>query len=144
MLFSRMIPERRSWELEVSLDGNHFATGKFPPSVHPETHAYTVLGSSTKSLFLRMTMSEDPAPFWGDILQSNSNGAYFGLALEIANRDEWGYIDFGKMIGLDGIALVNIVSNPADATLSGQKQLQSRIAHNIGSTRRPLTPPVVD
>jgi hypothetical protein len=27
-----------SLELEVSLDGIHFATGKFSPSMHPETH----------------------------------------------------------------------------------------------------------
>ena len=33
-----MIPERRSLELEVSLDKIHFATGTFPPSVDPETH----------------------------------------------------------------------------------------------------------
>jgi len=91
-----------------------------------------------------MTMSEAPAPFWGNILKSNSNGTYFGLALENVNRDERGYIDFEKMIGLDGIALVNIVSNPTDATLSSRKQLQSRITHNDGSTRRPLTPPIVD
>ncbi|EDR05456.1 uncharacterized protein LACBIDRAFT_329753 [Laccaria bicolor S238N-H82] len=144
LVVAEMIPERRSWELEVSLDGIHFATGKFPPSVHPETHAYTVLESSTKSLFLHMTMSEAPAPFWGDILKSNSNGTHFGLALENVNQDEQGYVDLEKMIGLDGIALANVVSNPADATLSGHKQLQSRITHNDGSTWRPLTPPLVD
>ncbi|KIK03719.1 hypothetical protein K443DRAFT_676547 [Laccaria amethystina LaAM-08-1] len=144
LVVAEMIPERRSLELEVSLDGIHFATGKFPPSMHPETHAYTILESSTKSLFLHMTMSEAPAPFWGNILKSNSNGTYFGLALENVNRDDRGYIDFEKMIGLDGIALVNIVSNPTDATLSGHKQLQSRITHNDGSTGKPLTPPVVD
>ena len=98
----------------------------------PLFQAYTVLESSTKSLFLHMTMSEAPAPFWGNILKSNSNGTYFGLALENVNRDERGYVDFEKMIGLDGIALVNIVSNPTDATLSGHKQLQSRITHNDG------------
>ena len=98
----------------------------------PPFQAYTVLESSTKSLFLHMTMSEAPAPFWGNILKSNSNGTYFGLALENVNRDERGYVDFEKMIGLDGIALVNIVSNPTDATLSGNKQLQSRITHNDG------------
>lgn len=36
------------------------------------------------------------------------------------------------MIGLDGIALINVVSNPHEAPLSGRKELQSRITHNDG------------
>ncbi|KIJ89619.1 GMC oxidoreductase [Laccaria amethystina LaAM-08-1] len=109
-----VVAERCSLELEVSLDGIHFATGKFPPSMHPETQHVNIL------LFLSA-----PAPFWGNILKSNPNGTYFGL--ENVNRDEQGCVDFEKMIGLDGIALFNVVSNPTDATLSGHKQLQSRL-----------------
>ena len=139
-------------ELQVSLDGNRFASGKFPPSMHPETHvrvflsmsvlfsssllplnqAYTVLESSTSALFLHMTMSETPAPFWGAILKSNSNGTYFGISIENVNRDDRGYVDFEKMIGLDGIALINVVANPEEATVTGVKALQSRITHNDG------------
>ena len=94
--------------------------------------AYTILESSTKSLFLHMTMSETPAPFWGTILKSNSNGTYFGVSMENVNRDNRGYVDFEKMIGLDGIALINIVSNAEEATVSGRKKLQTRITHNDG------------
>lgn len=80
-----------------------------------------------------MTMSEPPAaPFWGNILKSNSNGTYFNLAVENVNRDERGYVDFEKVIGLDGIALINIVSNTGEAAVSGTKKLQSRITHNDG------------
>lgn len=79
-----------------------------------------------------MTMSEPPAPYWGTILKSNSNGTYFGVAIENVNRDERGYVDFEKMIGLDGIALVNIVSNSDEATITGSKLLQTRITHNDG------------
>lgn len=107
-------------------------------------------------------MSEAPHPYWGNILKSNSNGTYFGISAENVNRDERGYVDFEKMIGLDGIALINVVSNPQDATLSGQKKLQSRITHNdgallkprrplevphggdLGGTWKSLTPPLVD
>jgi hypothetical protein len=81
-----------------------------------------------------MTMSEPPAPYWGTILKSNSNGTYFGISLENVNRDDRGYVDFEIMIGLDGIAL-NIVSNPREATLTGQKLLQTRITHNDGQPR---------
>lgn len=94
--------------------------------------AYTVLESSTKSLFLHMTMSEPPSPYWGNILKSNSNGTYFGLSIENVNRDERGYVDFEKMIGLDGIAIINVVANPQEATVSKRKNLQTRITHNDG------------
>lgn len=33
-----MVPEKRSLDLQISLDGMNFATGRFPPSMHPETH----------------------------------------------------------------------------------------------------------
>jgi hypothetical protein len=106
-------------------------------------------------------MSEPPAPYWGNLLKSNSNGTYFGIALENVNRNNRGFVDFEKMIGLDGIALVNIVSNPAQGKVSGEKDLQSRITHNdgmschsiidlhaltshSGGTWTPLNPPPVD
>ena len=79
-----------------------------------------------------MTMTEPPSPFWGNILKSNSNGTYFGVSVEHVNRDERGYVDFEKMIGLDGIALINVVSNPDEAVMSKRKMLQTRITHNDG------------
>ena len=112
---------------------------------------------------MHMTMSEAPAPYWGTILKSNSNGTYFGISIENVNRDERGFVDFEKMIGLDGIALINVVSNTEEATVSKTKVLQSRITHNdgegklaidvvdfvadfhfVGSTWTPLTPPRLD
>ena len=106
-------------------------------------------------------MSEPPAPYWGNLLKSNSNGTYFGVSLENVNRNERGFVDFEKMIGLDGIALVNMVSNPAQAKVSGEKNLQTRITHNDGTsyqivvdllvlisrsggTWTPLNPPLTD
>lgn len=52
--------------------------------------------------------------------------------MDYVNRDERGYVDFEKMIGLDGIAIINIVSNPGNATLSGKKELRTLISHNDG------------
>jgi hypothetical protein len=77
-----------------------------------------------------MTTNENPP--WGTILKSNSNGTYFGVSVSNVNRDSRGYVDFEKMIGLDGIALINVVMNPDTAILSGSKLLQSRISHNDG------------
>ena len=89
-------------------------------------------------------MSDREGKEWGSIFKSNSNGTYYNLALEYVNRDRRGYTDFEKMIGLDGIAVVNVVANPDDAAVSGKKELQSRITHNDGSTWKPLTPPAKD
>jgi hypothetical protein len=77
-------------------------------------------------------MSEPPSPYWGNLLKSNSNGTYFGLSLENVNRDERGLVDFEKMIGLDGIAVVNIVTNPQEAKITNMKTIQTRITHNDG------------
>ncbi|KAG5634687.1 vacuolar protein sorting/targeting protein PEP1 [Sphagnurus paluster] len=142
LMVCQTTPSGRSLELQVSLDGYSFATGQFPAGMNPDTHAYTVLESSTKALFLHMTMSDEP--FYGNILKSNSNGTYFGLSIENVNRNERGYVDFEKMIGLDGIALINVVSNPSEAKVTKTKKLQTRITHNDGSTWRSLTPPKVD
>lgn len=136
--------ERHSLDLQVSLDGRTFAAGMFPPTLRLEQHAYTILESSTKSVFLHVTVSEPPAPTWGDILKSNSNGTYFGISVDYVNRNQDGYVDFEKMIGLDGIALVNVVSNPHDAPITGVKEIQTRITHNDGGSWKPLPPPLVD
>ncbi|KAF9497875.1 vacuolar protein sorting/targeting protein 10 [Pleurotus eryngii] len=144
LVVAELMEGKNTLELQVSLDGVRFATGRFPSNMHPDTHAYTVLESSTNSLFLHMTMSEPPSPYWGSILKSNSNGTYFGLAMENVNRDDRGYVDFEKMIGLDGIALINVVGNAKEAPVSGRKSLQSRITHNDGGTWKPLVPPQKD
>ncbi|KAF8523369.1 Oligoxyloglucan reducing end-specific cellobiohydrolase [Hysterangium stoloniferum] len=136
--------EKQSLDLQVSLDGKNFATGLFPPSMRPDNHAYTVLESSTDSVFLHLTTSEHRGAEFGHLLKSNSNGTFYGVSLEHVNRNEHGYVDFEKMIGLDGIALVNVVSNPERVALSGHKDLQTRITHNDGGNWKSLTPPKRD
>jgi hypothetical protein len=81
---------------------------------------------------MHVTTSDLTAPPWGTILKSNSNGTYFTISQEYVNRNDRGFVDFEKMIGLDGIALINVVSNPNDAIISGSKAIQSRISHNDG------------
>ena len=91
-----------------------------------------------------MTTSEAPRPYYGTILKSNWNGTYFGTSIENVNRDERGYVDFEKIIGLDGIGLINIVSNAETAAVTGTKDLQTRITHNDGGNWKSLNPPKVD
>lgn len=94
--------------------------------------AYTILESSTDSVFLHLTTSSVFGAEYGDLLKSNSNGTYYGISLEYVNRNAQGYVDFEKMIGLDGIAVMNVVSNPAEALVTKSKKLQTRITHNDG------------
>ncbi|KZT39018.1 vacuolar protein sorting/targeting protein 10 [Sistotremastrum suecicum HHB10207 ss-3] len=137
-------PADGSLDLQVSLDGRNFATGLFPPSMRPDNHAYTVLESSTDSVFLHLTTSDMRSVEFGNLLKSNSNGTYYGVSIENVNRNTAGFVDFEKMIGLDGIALINVVANPDSAKLSGTKELQTRITHNDGGTWATLNPPQKD
>ncbi|OAX38327.1 Oligoxyloglucan reducing end-specific cellobiohydrolase, partial [Rhizopogon vinicolor AM-OR11-026] len=143
LIVAEYLPARGALNLQVSLDGRTFAPGQFPPGMHPDSHAYTVLESSTRAIFLHMTMNEWPAP-WGNILKSNSNGTYFGVSIENVNRNNAGFVDFEKFQGLDGIAMVNVVANPAEAALTGRKLLQTRITHNDGGSWKSLSPPAAD
>jgi hypothetical protein len=109
-----------------------------------ENRAYTILESSTDAVFLHVTMNAEANKEWGSIFKSNSNGTYYGLSIEHVNRNAAGYVDFEKMIGLDGIALINVVANPSEAQISGKKKIQTRITHNDGGTWKPLNPPAKD
>jgi hypothetical protein len=113
-------------------------------TVEKWSKAYTILESSTDSVFLHMTTSEPPRPYWGDLLKSNWNGTYFGSSITNVNRDNRGYVDFEKMVGLDGIAIVNVVSNPEVAAVTGTKELQTRITHNDGGSWKRLSSPKYD
>lgn len=81
---------------------------------------------------------------YGSILKSNSNGTFYGVSVEQVNRNKEGFVDFEKMIGLDGIALINIVANAEDVGITSHKKLQTRITHNDGGSWKPLTPPAAD
>ncbi|KZO92920.1 Oligoxyloglucan reducing end-specific cellobiohydrolase [Calocera viscosa TUFC12733] len=131
-------------DLQVSLDGKNFATGLFPMEYRLDNHAYTILESSTDSVFLHVTMSQQWGAEYGSILKSNSNGTYYGVSLDFANRNDAGYVDFEKNQGLDGIAVANVVVNPDEALLTGKKYLQTRITHNDGGSWKQISPPTKD
>lgn len=48
--------------------------------------------------FIHMTMSEPPAPYWGNIVKFNSDGTLFVLSIEHVNRDTRGYVDFENLL----------------------------------------------
>lgn len=141
MVVAELFEQTRAIGLKISLDGEHFALARFPPNMHLENQAYTVLESSTDSIFLHVTTHSNAGSEWGTLFKSNSNGTYYAPSLEFVNRNSKGYVDFEKMVGLEGVAVMNVVSNPDEAALSGHKKLQTRITHNDGGRWKALEPP---
>ena len=61
------------------------------------------------------------------------------------DRDSSGYVDFEKMFGIEGVAMVNVVANydTKDYKKDGKK-LKTMITHNDGAEWDYLPPPAVD
>ncbi|PVI08157.1 vacuolar protein sorting/targeting protein 10 [Periconia macrospinosa] len=136
----------KSLNLQASLDAKTFAEAKFPPKFEVDHQtAYTVLDSSTHSVFLHVTVNGVRDREYGSIIKSNSNGTSYVMSLTHVNRNTAGYVDFEKMQGIEGVALANIVTNVEDVEKSGAgKNKQTRITHNDGADWEPLQAPKVD
>lgn len=126
----------------ISLDGLNFTTINF--SSHYSGQLYTILDSSTKSIFLHITKDDYKGFKWGSILKSNSNGTNFVKSLDFVDRNDNGYIDFERFKGLEGIIISNVVINPDDVVKGSSKHIKSLISYNDGSEWSYLTPPKQD
>jgi len=60
------------------------------------------------------------------------------------NRDAEGYVDFEKMLGLEGVAMVNVLANVQGAEDGEKKKLKSMITHNDGAEWALIPPPKTD
>lgn len=131
-----------SLKVDASVDGSVFAQALFPSNFKVDHQtAYTVLDSSTHSVFLHVTVDGTPDAEYGSIIKSNSNGTSYVLSISGVNRNSNGLVDFEKMYGLEGVALVNIVSNAETAAKDGHKILKTVITHNDGAEWRFIRPP---
>lgn len=131
--------------LETSVDGTHFADAKFPPDFKVDHQtAYTVLDSSTGSIFVHVTVNSHFEQEYGTILKSNSNGTYYVRSVDFVNRNEAGYVDFEKMLGLEGVSMVNQVANADEVNSGSTKKLKTLMSHNDGADWRPIDPPSKD
>ena len=129
-------------KLVASIDGQNFAHAQFPNNFNvPVQTAYTVLDSSTHAIFLHVTTTIAQGFEYGRIVKSNSNGTFYVTSLDYVNRDTAGFVDFEKMQGVEGVAMVNIVANPEDADSGKAKKLRSLISHNDGAQWAPLHAP---
>lgn len=129
----------------VSVDGDNFAEVRFPANFQiGKQQAYTILESVTHTIFLHVTTNARSGSEYGAILKSNSNGTDYISSLDFVNRNEEGYVDFEKMIGLEGVAVVNVVQNPKEAFEGSKKKLKTVITHNDGGEWAYLFPPDKD
>ncbi|KAI9729782.1 MAG: vacuolar protein sorting/targeting protein PEP1 [Claussenomyces sp. TS43310] len=132
-------------KVDASVDGSTFAEALFPPNLKvPHQTGYTVMDSSTHSIFLHVTVDRTEGYEYGTIIKSNSNGTSYALSLSGVNRDREGYVDFEKMYVLEGVAVANIVSNYETAAVDGAKKLKTVMTHNDGAEWAYLPPPPED
>ena len=136
---------QQSLKVDASVDGKTFADARFPSNFDvPVQMAYTVLDSSTHAVFLHVTVNDHEDFEYGSIVKSNSNGTSYVLSLDGVNRNTRGYVDFEKMLVLEGVALVNVVDNIEDAERGIPKKLKTMITHNDGAQWAPLQAPQKD
>lgn len=137
--------EGDSLKAYVTVDGETFAEALFPSNFKVnKQQAYTIIGSETGAIFLHVTTNERAGSEFGSILKSNSNGTSYVLSERFVNRNEYGFVDYERVEGLEGIAIINTVSNNEEAKQGSRKQLKSQITFNDGSDWDLLQPPSTD
>ncbi|TPX07022.1 uncharacterized protein E0L32_011090 [Thyridium curvatum] len=135
--------EKKTLQAHASIDGEHYAAAHFPYNFNVgQQHAYTVLDSSTHAVNL-FVVTETKEDFrYGTIIKSNSNGTSYVMSVPGVNCNNNYYVDYEKMLGLEGVSLVNIVANRDSK--DNKKKLQSKISHNDGAEWSFLAPPGQD
>lgn len=134
-----------SLKAHVSVDGTTFAEVKFPSNFKiAKQQAYTILESVTHSVFMHVTTNAQAETAFGSILKSNSNGTNYVDSVDYVNRNAEGYVDFEKMSGLEGVAIINTVTNPDKAMQGSSKVLKSKITFNDGGEWSYIVPPEKD
>lgn len=134
-------------KVDASIDGKTFAPAAFPKNFNvPVQRAYTVLDSSTHAVFLHVTVGSHEGFEYGRLMKSNSNGTNYVLSIAGVNRNGPGYVDFEKMQGLEGVAIINVVDNLDEEEKEKRKAkaLRTLITHNDGAEWAPLKAPKKD
>lgn len=134
---------KQSLRALASLDGETYAEAQFPYNFEvPHQHAYTVLDSSTHAVNMFVATETTEKREYGAVMKSNSNGTSYVMSISGVNCNERYYVDFEKMLGLEGVALVNIVANIEKK--DEPKMLRTLISHNDGAQWAYISPPAKD
>ena len=136
--------DRKKLALRTSIDGSHFQPITFPPNVDVSNLGSTVLESSSGSIFLNVFAHWKVDREWGNLYISDSKGASYTTSLLYTNCDKTGYVDFEKMLGVDGIYLANQVANPKDVMANDKKALRTMITLDDGASWTKLNAPALN
>lgn len=131
--------------LYVSVDTKTWAKAQFPhaSSARLRENAYTIVESTTHSLAVDVVLQDLGSI--GTLFMSNSNGTFFVESLKDTNRNEYGFVDYENIYGVDGVGIANVVANAQDVEgRKAQKQLKSVITLDDGSTWSRIKPPSID
>ncbi|OLN81413.1 Vacuolar protein sorting/targeting protein 10 [Colletotrichum chlorophyti] len=127
----------------ASLDGVTYAEAHFPVNFKVgHQNAYTVLDSSTHAVNLFVATETAEGRRYGSIIKSNSNGTSYVMSAQGVNCNDEYYVDFEKITGLEGVAIINTVANRGKH--NEPKKVQTQISHNDGSQWAFLPPPKTD
>ncbi|KAH0559464.1 hypothetical protein GP486_004018 [Trichoglossum hirsutum] len=135
--------EQKSFKIETSTDGKTFEEARFPANSREHYLLFTLLDSSTHSVFASATT--DPRDLErGSIFKSNSNGTSFVQSISGVNVNSVGFVDFQRMQGLNGVALSNIIANAEETASGWPKKLRTAITYDDGATWGYIPPPSRD
>lgn len=133
----------------LTIDGVEYSEAVLPADLDSyEQKAFTVLGSQEGAIFMHMTTNLDKNEEFGALLKSNTEGTSFVILERAVNRNSFGFVDFEKIQGLEGIILINTVANAKEIVESkdktSQKKLKTKITFNDGADWTYIKPPSVD
>ncbi len=141
------LKEDNSMEAFVSVNGVDFAKVQFPHDIAVTRQtAYTILKVNSKQIFMHVTTNPIEGEQYGALLKGNYNGTMYVTSIRHVNRDDHAFVDFESVQGLEGISLLNIVTNvkELESKKGRDKKLRTLITHNDGATWKSLSAPLVD
>ncbi|KAG0326544.1 vacuolar protein sorting/targeting protein PEP1, partial [Podila humilis] len=141
LVLAEFVPNQRELRIAVSQDGTYFSRAQYPHNFDVVNPAYTVLDSTTRSVFLGITVNDVSNYKFGNLFTSDSNGTYFSLSKKFLNQGNEGTVDFEKMQGVDGVALMNEVMNPNEVLQRSAKEIRSMATFDNGHTWETLSAP---
>ncbi|KAH9264282.1 hypothetical protein BASA83_012236 [Batrachochytrium salamandrivorans] len=138
--------------MSISKDASVFVKAVFPQNAGQAQKGYTVLESSSSSLFVDVLTTNPKTQLpesFGTLYKSDSDGTYFIKSLEHTNRNLLrGEVDFERISSsvFDGILIANTVANWREISdhVEYFKRLASVISFDNGGRWMPLAPPATD
>eukprot|EP01114_Cavostelium_apophysatum_P000210 TRINITY_DN1020_c0_g1_i5.p1 TRINITY_DN1020_c0_g1~~TRINITY_DN1020_c0_g1_i5.p1 ORF type:complete len:551 (+),score=213.60 TRINITY_DN1020_c0_g1_i5:387-2039(+) len=115
-----------------------FRDAVFPEGTDVEYKGYSILDDRTGAVFLGVD-HQGSGSDWGDLYVSDASGSRYAVSLRKVHQ-EFGYFDFARIHGLEGIYITNKLKNPDDQ-YSG---VQSVLTYDNGATWHGMKYPQTD